>query len=177
RCIRMGKTVKGLLVMAYGTPTKEEEIEPYYTHIRHGRRPDPEALQDIKDRYQAIGGDSPLAKITEEQAKALAEKLNESQNETEYKVYIGLKHNTPFIEEAVETMAKDGIKEAVSIVLAPHYSTFSVKSYNARAKEEAEKHGITMSSVVDWYKEPGFIQFWADGIREIYENMSKEEQE
>jgi ferrochelatase len=173
----MGKTVKGLLVMAYGTPTKEEEIEPYYTHIRHGRKPEPEALQDLKDRYQAIGGVSPLAKITEDQANALAEKLNELQNETEYKVYIGLKHITPFIEEAVETMAKDGIKEAVSIVLAPHYSTFSVKSYNARAKEEAEKHGIVMSSVVDWYKEPGFIQFWADGIKEIYDDMPEEEQE
>ena len=38
-------------------------------------------------------------------------------------------------------MHEDGIEEAVSIVLAPHFSTFSVKSYNGRAKEEAEKLG------------------------------------
>lgn len=173
----MGKTIKGLLVMAYGTPTKEEEIEPYYTHIRHGRKPEPEDLQDLKDRYEAIGGVSPLAKITEDQANSLCDKLNEIQDEVEYKVYIGLKHIAPFIEDAVENMAKDGITEAVSIVLAPHYSTFSIKSYNERAKEEAEKNGITLTSVVDWYKEPGYIQFWADGIKEIYTNMSKEEQE
>ena len=29
----------GFLVMAYGTPYKEEDIERYYTHIRSGRRP------------------------------------------------------------------------------------------------------------------------------------------
>ena len=38
-------------------------------------------------------------------------------------------------------MVKDGITEAVSIVLAPHFSTFSIKSYNGRAKEAAEKLG------------------------------------
>ena len=32
----MTKTV-GLLVMAYGTPYKESDIEAYYTDIRHGK--------------------------------------------------------------------------------------------------------------------------------------------
>lgn len=171
----MEKKRLGLLVMAYGTPTKEEDIEPYYTHIRHGRKPAPEELQDLKDRYKAIGGVSPLAKITEEQTKALEAKVNELQDEYEFKAYIGLKHISPFIEDAVQQMAEDGIKEAVSIVLAPHYSTFSIKSYNERARKEAEKHGIQITSVESWYKEPGFIQFWADGIRKIYDAMSEEE--
>lgn len=52
----MEKKKIGLLVMAYGTPYKEEDIEPYYTHIRHGRKPSEEALQDLTERYQAIGG-------------------------------------------------------------------------------------------------------------------------
>ncbi|MUK90100.1 ferrochelatase [Ornithinibacillus sp. L9] len=167
----------GLLVMAYGTPYKEEDIEPYYTHIRHGRKPSPEALQDLKDRYKAIGGISPLAKITEQQAKAIEKKLNESQEEYEFNVYIGLKHIAPFIEDAVEQMAKDGIEEAVSIVLAPHYSTFSVKSYNGRAQEEADKFGISISSVESWYDEPGFIKYWADQIKAEYAKMSDEERD
>jgi len=165
----------GLLVMAYGTPYKEEDIEPYYTDIRHGRKPEPEALQDLKDRYKAIGGISPLAKITEQQTKALEEALNAKQDEYEFKAYIGLKHITPFIEETVQQMAEDGIKEAISIVLAPHYSTFSVKSYNERANKEAEKHGLAITSVESWYDHPGFIKFWADGIREIYNGMSEDE--
>src|SRR5699024_7840615 len=64
-----------------------------------------------------------------------------------------------------------------SIVLAPHYSTFSVKSYNGRAKEEAEKYQIQLDSVVDWYQEPGFIQYWKDAINETYESMTETERD
>lgn len=167
----------GLLVMAYGTPYQEEDIEAYYTDIRHGRKPSEEALQDLKDRYKAIGGISPLAKITQEQTKALEVNLNASQEEVEYSVYIGLKHITPFIEEAVKQMAEDGISEAVSLVLAPHYSTFSVKSYNKRANDEAEKHGITIESVESWYDEPGFIEHWSNQINAVYDKMSAEERD
>src|SRR5690625_2957530 len=96
----MSKEKIGLLVMAYGTPYKEEDIEPYYTHIRHGRKPSAEALQDLTERYQAIGGISPLARNTEEQATAIKDKLNEMQNEYEFELFIGLKHINPFIEDA-----------------------------------------------------------------------------
>src|SRR5699024_3978976 len=130
--IKMTKEKIGLLVMAYGTPYKEEDIEPYYTHILNGRKPSPEALQDLKDSYQAIGGISPLVHITDSQVKHLRDKLNASQEKYEFVLYIGIKHLDPFIEDAVEQMNQDVIKEAVSIVLAPHYSTFSVKYYNGR---------------------------------------------
>ena len=173
----MAKKTMGLLVMAYGTPYKEEDIEPYYTHIRRGRPPAPEQLEDLRNRYAAIGGISPLAKITENQANALADRLNEVQDDIEFKVYVGLKHITPFIEEAVEKMKEDGIQEAVSIVLAPHFSTFSVKSYNGRAQEEAEKHGIRITSVESWYKQPKFIQYWSDQVRTTFEKMSDTERE
>ena len=173
----MGKEKVGLLVMAYGTPYKEEDIERYYTHIRHGRKPSPEALQDLTERYRAIGGISPLARITEEQAKAIEEKLNTMQDEYEFHMYIGLKHIEPFIEDAVQEMSKAGIQKAASIVLAPHYSTFSVKSYNGRAQETADQYGIELVSVEDWYDEAGFIQYWADQITDTYDQMSAEERE
>ena len=173
----MGKRTMGLLVMAYGTPYKEEDIEPYYTHIRRGRPPAPEQLQNLKDRYEAIGGISPLAHITDGQAQALCDALNDMQDDIEFKLYIGLKHITPFIEETVEQMSKDGITEAVTVVLAPHYSTFSVKSYNTRAKEEAEKYGISITSVESWYKQPKFLQYWEEKIRGTFDSMDAEERE
>ncbi|WP_077211118.1 ferrochelatase [Bacillus dakarensis] len=172
------KKQMGLLVMAYGTPYKEEDIEPYYTHIRHGRKPSPEMLEDLKNRYEAIGGTSPLAEITVNQAKQLEKHLNDVQDEIEFKMYIGLKHIAPFIEDAVKQMHDDGIEEAVSIVLAPHFSTFSIKSYNGRAAEEAEKlGGPAIKSVESWYKEPKFIQFWVEQVKDTFEKMPAEERE
>ncbi|MFG6116240.1 ferrochelatase [Halobacillus sp. MO56] len=173
----MAKKQIGLLVMAYGTPYKEEDLERYYTHIRRGRKPSEEMLQDLRERYDAIGGISPLARITENQGKAIEAKLNDMQDDVEFKLYLGLKHIEPFVEDAVAKMAEDGIKEAVSLVLAPHYSTFSVKSYNGRAQEEAAKHGLTIKSVESWYDKPGFIDYWKEQINAVYANMDEAEKD
>lgn len=174
----MVKKKMGLLVMAYGTPYKEEDIERYYTHIRRGRKPAPEMVEELTERYRAIGGISPLAKITQEQALQLEKRLNELQDEIEFKMYLGLKHIEPFVEDAVKQMHEDGITEAVSIVLAPHFSTFSVKSYNGRAIEEAEKlGGLTITPIESWYDEPKFIDYWANKVQETFANMSDEERE
>ncbi|EFQ8063688.1 ferrochelatase [Listeria monocytogenes] len=166
----------GLLVMAYGTPYKDEDIERYYTDIRHGHKPSEEMIADLRGRYHEIGGLSPLAKITEAQAYGLEKALNESQDEVEFKAYIGLKHIEPFIEDAVEAMHKDGIEEAISIVLAPHYSSFSVEAYNKRAKDAADKlGGLRIKAINDWYKQPKFIQMWADRINETAKQIPADE--
>ncbi|WP_026574466.1 ferrochelatase [Bacillus sp. UNC438CL73TsuS30] len=174
----MTKRKMGLLVMAYGTPYQIEDLERYYTHIRHGRRPTDEMLEDLRNRYEAIGGISPLAKITLEQAEKLEEHLNKIQDQVEFKMYLGLKHIEPFIEDAVKQMHEDGIEEAISIVLAPHFSTFSVKSYNGRAVEEAEKlGGPKITSIESWYQEPKFIDYWAEKLKGIYQQMPEDEKE
>ncbi|WP_251554387.1 ferrochelatase [Neobacillus muris] len=174
----MTKRKMGLLVMAYGTPYTAEDLERYYTDIRHGRKPTPEMIEDLRNRYEAIGGISPLAKITLEQAEKLERHLNTIQSEIEFKMYLGLKHIEPFIEDAVQQMSKDGITEAVSIVLAPHYSTFSIKSYNSRAAAAAEKAGgLSIKSIDSWYQEPKFIQYWSDQIKGIFDEMPEDEKE
>ena len=45
----MTKTI-GLLVMAYGTPYKESDIEPYYTDIRRGKKPTEERMNGGKKK-------------------------------------------------------------------------------------------------------------------------------
>jgi protoporphyrin/coproporphyrin ferrochelatase len=174
----MAKKKMGLLVMAYGTPYTLDDLEGYYTHIRHGRKPSPEMIEDLRNRYEAIGGISPLARITQDQAEKLEVHLNSIQDDIEFKMYLGLKHIKPFIEDAVKQMHEDGIKEAVSIVLAPHFSTFSVKSYNGRAVEEAEKlGGLKITSIESWYEEPKFIGYWADKVKQVFEQMPQEEKD
>ncbi|MBC6316712.1 ferrochelatase [Listeria grandensis] len=163
----MSKKV-GLLVMAYGTPYKDEDIERYYTDIRHGRTPSQELIDDLRSRYHAIGGLSPLAKITQAQSYGVAETLNSMQSDIEFKTYIGLKHIEPFIEDAVQEMKNDGIEEAISIILAPHYSSFSVKEYNGRALKKTEEIGGPSIKTIDsWYDEPKFIDMWAKRINEV----------
>lgn len=170
----MTKTI-GLLVMAYGTPYKESDIEPYYTDIRRGKKSTEEELQDLKDRYEFIGGLSPLAGTTDRQAEALLDALNKERDDVNFKLYLGLKHISPYIEEAVEQMHNDGIKEAVTVVLAPHYSSFSVGSYDQRAQEKADEYGIQLTHIKHYYQQPKFIKYWTEKINETLEQIPSQE--
>ncbi|QSF46784.1 ferrochelatase [Paenibacillus tianjinensis] len=148
----------GVLVMSYGTPESLEGVEAYYTHIRRGNAPSPEQLKELKDRYEAIvGGVFPLRENTDHQVEALQEMLNRSGGDVEYVCYQGLKHARPFIEDGVEAMVRDGITQAVGIVLAPHYSVMSVGTYIKRAKEKADASGIRMEFVESYHLHPELI--------------------
>ncbi|GAA0368791.1 ferrochelatase [Bacillus horti] len=154
----MEKKKIGVLVMSYGTPESIEQVEEYYTHIRRGRPPEPEQLQELQERYEAIGGLFPLRQNTDRQVRALQDRLNEGDHPYEFVCYQGLKHARPYIEDGVKQMAEDGIKEAVSVVLAPHYSVMSVGGYNKRAKETAEEVGISLDSVKSYHLHPQLLK-------------------
>lgn len=147
-----------VLLMAYGTPRHPEEIEAYYTDIRRGRPPTPEALADLVARYDAIGGISPLAQLTEAQRDALQAALDERAPDT-YRVDLGLKHADPKIEEATEALLTDGVERIVGLVLAPHYSSYSIGQYLGRARAVAEPAGVPVGGVDSWATEPTFIDF------------------
>ena len=65
----------GLLVMDYGTARDMDDVEQYYTHVRRGNPPPPELLAELKERYEAIGGSSPLLQRTKQQVDALTSAL------------------------------------------------------------------------------------------------------
>ncbi len=151
----------GVLVMAYGTPRTPADIEPYYTHIRRGRAPSPEMLADLTARYEALGGVSPLAQRTEAQRAALEAALPEGTL-----VRLGQKHATPFIEDGMATLADEGADVVVGVVLAPHYSGFSVGQYHQRASATAAPRGVDYRRVDDWSDLEAWLDFQAGAVNE-----------
>jgi len=162
----------GLLVMHYGTPATMDDVLPYYTHIRHGRPPSPEALQNLVDRYQAIGGPSPLTAISQQQAEAIQRAAKE--NGVDARLYVGTKHTTPFVAEAVQAMANDGIEKAVGLVLAPHFSTFSIAAYRKYA-ESAKPEGMELDIVERWGTLPELIETLARFVTKELEGWNPNE--
>ena len=158
----------GVLVMAYGTPKGLEEVEAYYTDIRGGRPPPAELLDELKSRYAAIGGRSPLLEITRAQARGIEERVG-------VRAYLGQKHAAPFISDAVANMAADGIGTAVGLVLAPHFSTMSVGDYEGRARAAAERVGWNGSLTVipSWHLEPGYISWLGARVVEALDSLPR----
>lgn len=159
-----------VVLMAYGTPRTPDEIEPYYTDIRRGRPPTPELLAELVARYDAIGGISPLAQRTEDQRDALQRALD-AIAPGRYHVVLGLKHADPQIEAAVDQLAAEGFVSAVGVVLAPHYSSYSIGQYLGRARAAAEPHGMTVAGVESWAVEPAFVDFLARDLRARLDRM------
>lgn len=159
-----------VVLMAYGTPRTKEEILPYYTDIRRGRVPTDEQLSDLTNRYEAIGGLSPLKQLTEDQRDALQRELD-AIAPGQYTVFLGLKHATPFIEETVAEVAAQGFTRIVGLVLAPHYSTYSIGQYIGRVRESAAPHNIEVVGIDSWARDDAFIDFLANDMKQKLANM------
>jgi protoporphyrin/coproporphyrin ferrochelatase len=160
---------QALLVMAYGTPRSLDEVKDYYTDIRGGRPPPPDRLQELIERYRAIGGTSPLLKITRAQAEGLSRRVG-------LPAFIGFKHARPFIPDAVKAMIAEVVTRAVGLVLAPHYSAMSVGDYERRARRGAEEAGWTgeLDMIKSWHLEPGYIELLADRVRDSLASLPEE---
>ena len=154
--------LRGALLMAYGTPRDLSEVEPYYRDIRGGRAPSPEAVAELTERYRMVGGKTPLLEITRSVADHLQERLNRDAD-AEWRVYIGMKHWHPYIAEALDEIAADGVDQLVALPLAPHYSRMSIAGY----EEIVERCLANLDSppptrfVESWRSNPLFIDFIA----------------
>lgn len=154
----------GVLVMSYGTPSGPDQVEAYYTHVRRGRPPSPDQLADLRARYDAIGGTSPLAARTAAQVAGLQQALD-SVEPKRFRVFSASKHAAPYIEDGVAAMKEAGIRDAVALVLAPHYSAMSIGQYFERvAAAVDDSMGVTY--VRDWHLEPVLVDLLAERIGE-----------
>lgn len=156
----------GVLLMAYGTPETPDQVEPYFTHIRGGRIPSPEAVEHLKERYMRVGGKTPLLEITNQVAVRLQDRLR--QDGGNFKVYAGMKHWHPFIGEVMEKMAADGVQRVVAFALAPHCSHISLGGYRKAIDEAQEKlgHPFDMPFAKCWHHNEQWRDMIANLVRE-----------
>jgi protoporphyrin/coproporphyrin ferrochelatase len=152
-----------LLCMAYGAPRDESEVEAYYTHIRGGRPPSPEALEDLLRRYRAIGG-SPLEQITRRQAAVLGARLA-------MRSLVGMKHASPFIADAVGEARAEGYERLVALPLAPHFARMSVGGYERAIRETWDGD---LECIAGFSEHPAFISAAAGLLREALRDWTPE---
>ncbi|HEX3623504.1 MAG TPA: ferrochelatase [Acidimicrobiales bacterium] len=156
-----GRPPTGVLLMAYGTPATPADIEAYYTHVRRGRPPAPAQLDELRGRYEAIGGTSPLLERTQEQRAGIAAALGDG-----FRVELGMKHAPPFLEDGVAALASAGVAGIVGLVLAPHYSALSVGEYATRAAAAADEAGLVLRMVESWHLSPGYLDLLAGFVQD-----------
>jgi ferrochelatase len=148
-----------VVLMAYGSPERLDDVPAYYADIRGGRPIAQHNLDDLVDRYRRLGIESsnPLNAITEATRAALAEELG-------LPVYTGMKHWTPRIADAAAKAIAGGADVVAGLVLAPHYSRLSIQGYREQL-QRALVGRAELRFVDSWHDDAGFVSFLADRIR------------
>ncbi len=154
----MSETPFAVLVVAYGAPLSLEEVEPYLLDVRGGRPTPRHVVEELRARYAAIGGRSPLLDRTREQAEALCRHLGGGTQ-----VFVGMRHWRPFIRDVLADAANQGVRRLVALAMAPHFSRLSIGAY--RKKIDEARGTMDVAFVSQWYDHPKFLDAVARRVR------------
>jgi ferrochelatase len=162
-----------VLLMALGGPDSLENVEPYLVNLRGGRATSPELVEEIRERYRATGGKSPVLEIT----RALAAKIEARRP---MRVFVGLRHWHPFIAEAWGDVIEYGPDCVIGICMAPQFSSMTVGKYLEKLADARTDIGggeIPLSAVRSWATHPGLVAALAERVSEALDRFPREERQ
>src|SRR6516165_9022553 len=166
--VSMGDDKWAVLLLAHGAPDRLEDVPEYLLNVRGGRKLPEPAVKEIVHRYRLIGGGSPLARITNQQAKALADRLG-------CRVYVGMRNWRPFIADAVRQLDEDGVDRLVVICLAPQNSRTSIGLYRKHLTQAIEEQAchLNVEFVESWHDNDELIGAFSEKVKEALDRIKE----
>ncbi len=172
----------GVLLMNLGGPERIKDVGPFLYNLFSDpeiiRLPIPvlqkplawfiSTLRSSKSQkaYEAIGGGSPLRRITEQQARELQSELRK--RGIHATSYVAMRYWHPFTESAVEDIKADRIDEVVVLPLYPHFSISTSGSSFRELKRLRESDDdfkkLNIRCIRSWFDNSGYIKAMAELI-------------
>ncbi len=153
-----------LVLIAHGTVERLDELPVFLRAIRQGREAPAELLAEVRRRYEAIGGHSPLGDITTEVAARLEVRLK-------VPVRKAFRLAPPFPSKVLEGLIQEGIEKIAVIPLAQH-SAWVYREAIERAASELVAQGkfpLTLLCAENWGQEPGLTAAFASELQRSLE--------
>jgi len=149
------KAGDAVLLIAHGTVEDLDDLPEFLKNIRRGHAAPPELLAEVRRRYEAIGGRSPLNAINRELAKRLENRLG-------VPVRTANRLCEPYPEAVLAELASAGAKRVVVVPLAQH----SAAVYGDAVKEAARKAGLELQNdaAANWGRTPELTEAFARAI-------------
>lgn len=157
----------GVLAMAYGGPNSLEEVEPYLLDVRGHRPTPPHVVDEVRGRYAAIGGRSPILERTRAQARGLEEAL--AARGCGIPVAVGMRHWNPRIERGLTELGARGVRRVIGVVMAPHYSQMSVDLYFREV--ERCRGDVSFRGIREWHLLPGYVSAVVDRVQDALQRF------
>jgi ferrochelatase len=131
----------------------------------------------LRDRYEVIGGGSPLTRLANEQAEALQGHLNDRYGEptgVEFRTYPAMRYWHPFGEEAAAQMQDEEVDKVVLLPSYPQYSTATTGSALAywMALADADERPSWPTTAVEGYAaNPKYVRAVSERIDEALQRF------
>ncbi|MBI5242323.1 MAG: ferrochelatase [Elusimicrobia bacterium] len=159
------------LLMAHGAPKDMEDVPAFLARIYGGRPATESALREAAERYERIGGRSPLMGVLTAVAGELEKAL--FGGGFGVKVYLGMRYSEPSIEAAVSQMLENGHTSALALPLSPYQSSMTDEAYleRARAAVSAKGASLALFSPPPWNAHPMLVGAFSERLRESFEQV------
>ena len=160
---------QAILLIAFGGPTRAEEIRPFLERVTQGLPIPPQRLEEVVHHYEAVGGKSPINEITFRQASALQNRLA-----NQLPVYVGMRNASPFFIDTLKQMTAAGVNRALGFILSSHRSEASWERYQQNIADARAELGDSTTAIDycdGWHDHPLFIQCWAELIEAATVNI------
>jgi ferrochelatase len=154
-----------VLLLGFGGPECLADVGPFIERVT-GREQPPDRLAASVERYRVIGGGSPLCRISRGQGDLLEAALKKAGADA--KVYLGMRHWFPDIDEATVAAAADKPERYLAVCLTPYFSRMSSGDYIEAAEQalESVKPGAKLEAVTNWNTEPELIEAFSEGLKD-----------
>jgi protoporphyrin/coproporphyrin ferrochelatase len=148
------------LLVAHGTVDDLSELPEFAARIRRGHPAPPELLAELRRRYEAIGGQSPLNAINRRLASRLEEIIR-------VPVRVANRLARPFVKDVMGDLAQSGVERIVAVPLA-QYSAHVYAGAVDEAAAELARGGARIEAVCapSWGEEPALLDAYATAIAE-----------
>lgn len=147
-----------VILIAHGTVESLDDLPRFLTNIRRGHAPPPELIDEVRRRYLAIGGKSPLLDITYDCAKKLEAKLG-------LPVRVAMRLFEPYPKEVITKLVQEeGIRRIVTVPLAQHSASIYGMAVKAAAKEIDPS--IEVLAADNWGREALLTHAFSDTVLE-----------
>lgn len=151
-----------VLLISHGTVASLDELPAFLASIRRGHPAPPELLAEVRRRYEAIGGNSPLLAINERVARKLADG-------TGLPTYSAARHGSPALRGVLETMVRDGVTRALVLPLGQH----SASIYEAAVREVAADLPLSFACAANWGQDPALLGLYAAKVQHALATVNR----
>jgi ferrochelatase len=131
-----------ILMIAFGGPTRPEEIRPFLAHVLRGRPVPPDRIESVAHHYEVIGGRSPINELTFKQRDALQAQLRASG--VTLPVHVGMRHANPFVGDVLAEIAASGARRVLGVIMAAFYDRATVERYAAAVSDALRERSLPL---------------------------------